>query len=1343
MEVSSQQVIPIFDGDKYDFWRIKMTTIFKTRKLWTVVEDGVPDQPTQREETPEVIQLKSQWEEAQIHDMMALQILQTAVTDQIFSRIAPAVTSKEAWEALKSEFQGTPQVRLIKLQSLRREYENLKMNEGDNIKVFTGKLIDLGNQLRVHGEEKTDYQIVQKILISLPARFDSIVAVMEQTKDLTSLPVTELIGTLQAHEHRVGSRLENNVEGALYARTRRGRSGFKPDNSKSGERQGKGRKWCGICKKENHTEAQCWKKQNRGDQHKNLTNKRECYNCGKIGHFSKDCRSRKYEKAQMSLEEEEDDSDHMLFSASEDSPKVIDDVWLVDSGCTNHMTKEVKHFTKLDRSINVPIKVGNGDVVMTAGKGDISIMTVKGRRVIKDVFLVPGLAKNLLSVPQIISRGYRVLFENKRCIIQDPRGKKVAEIQMVHKSFPIKWNTSQESAMINREKEAMELWHRRFGHVSNSRLQLMHSKEMVNGLPKFPVNKEVCGACKIGKQTRDAFPKESQTKTKEKLEIVHTDVCGPMQTDSLDGSRYFLLFVDDFTRMSWVYFLKQKSEVFLMFKKFKALVENQSGCKIKRLRSDGGGEYTSREFNKFCQECGIERQVTVPYSPQQNGVAERKNRSLMEMARTMITDQGLPYKFWAEAVYTSAYLQNRLPTKANEDVITPIEKWSGHKPTVGHLKIFGSLCFVHVPDEKRRKLEDKAKRGIFIGYSSQSKGYRVLILENEKVEISRDVSFDEGKKWDWDRQQEVKRKFVLSLNNNSLETEKSQGLSNLIHSQLGDQNPNEDEEEGSSQLPKKYKSMTEIMQIAPRVDLEEAAQANEACFLVSEEPQTYDEASEIKEWREAMEEEIKMIEKNGTWLLVDKPVKKNVIGVKWIYRIKTDANGNPTKYKARLVAKGFSQEYGVDYLETFAPVSRHDTIRAILALAAQMKWRLYQMDVKSAFLNGELEEEIYVAQPPGFISEGEEDKVLMLRKALYGLKQAPRAWYGRIDSYFLKNGFQRSMNDAAMYVMKKDKDLVVVSLYVDDIIITGNNSRLIEKFKDDMKLEFEMTDLGMLNYFLGMEIIQDDRGIFLSQEKYSCKLVEKFGMKDCKSVNTPLSPHGKNVEDDEEYGEPTKYRSIVGGLLYLCTSRPDIMFASSYLSRYMSAPLTKHYQEAKRVLRYIKGTSRFGVQFTSVENPELHGYSDSDWGGSNEDKKSTSGYLFTLGSAVFCWQSSKQKTVAQSTAEAEYIAVCAAANQAIWLQRLLGEIGFNTEDGVPIYCDNKSAIAIGKNPVQHRRTKHIEIKYHFVREAEHKGLIQLKYCQGEVQLADLLTKALSTTRFEELRRKLGVGEKLN
>ncbi|XP_033145473.1 uncharacterized protein LOC103839411 isoform X1 [Brassica rapa] len=1273
-----------------------MITILKTRKLWSVVEEGVAAPPAQVDETPETARARSLREEAMMNDTLALQILQTAVSDQIFSRIAAASTSKEAWDALKEEYKSSPQVRLIKLQTLRREYENLKMYENEDIKVFTDKIVELANQLTYHGEQKSDVQLIQKILISLPAKFDSIVSVLEQTSDLTSTKMTVLIGILKAHEARLAAREESTSEGAFDARVKYKNSGVTQDNSK---RQG-GKKWCGFCKRNNHNESECWRKQKKDDPKKDHRSNKECYNCCKLGHFANQCYSKKKEMAHVSLEEDSNE-DHMLFSASEAATTVMEDVWLVDSGTTNHMTKEESYFSKLDRSIKVPIKIGNGSTVMTAGKGDITVMTKGGKKTIRNVFLVPGLAKNLLSVPQIVSSGYRVSFQEKRCIIDDAKGRRIMDIPMTHKSYRIRMSSAQvEEAMSASEQGKMETWHKRLGHVGDKRLQQMQDKDLVKGLPKFKVKKEACEACRLGKQSRKSFPKESQTKTREKLEIVHTDVCGPMQHQSVDGSRYFLLFLDDHTHMCWVYFMKQKSETFSLFKKFKAMVEKQSDCTIKTLRSDGGGEFTSREFNRFCEEEGINKQVTLPYSPQQNGAAERMNRTLVEMARSMLAEQDLPLKLWAEAVYTASYLQNRLPSKAIEEDVTPIEKWCGHKPDVSHMRMFGSICYIHVLDQKRRKLDVKAKRGVFVGYSNQSKGYRVLILENEKIEVSRDVEFEESNKWDWKRQEEVRKTLELSMEDSQSPEEQTEGALSPEEQTEGASSPeeqfggtfspvlfqNDDHDtssgdEETSKAPKKFKSMVDIMEMAPRVELDEAAQAIETCLHANEEPYTYDEACGTKEWREEMNEEIAMIEKNKTWKLVDKPKKKNVISVKWIYKIKTDANGNHIKHKTRLVARGFSQEYGVDYLETFAPVSRHDTIRAILAYAAQMKWQLYQMDVKSAFLNGDLKEEVYVTQPPGYVTHGKEHKVLRLHKDLYGLKQAPRAWYGRIDSYFLQNGFERSMNDVALYIMKQGGDVLIVSLYVDDKIITGSNIQSISTFKENMKKEFEMVDLGLLNYFLGMEVIQDNGGIFLSQEKYANKLVDKFGMRDNKSVSNPLTPQGKEVEDDKEYGDPTKYRSIIGGLLYLCASRPDVMYASAYLSRYMSSPRMKHYQEAKRVLRYVKGISNFGVYFTSVKEPRLLGYTDSDWGGSKEDKKSTSGYVFTLGSAMFCWQSSKQQTVAQSTAEAEYIAVCAAANQAVWLQRLFEDFGQKFEGGIPILCDNKSAIAIGKNPV--------------------------------------------------------------
>ncbi|KAL0351154.1 UNVERIFIED_CONTAM: Retrovirus-related Pol polyprotein from transposon RE2 [Sesamum radiatum] len=452
------------------------------------------------------------------------------------------------------------------------------------------------------------------------------------------------------------------------------------------------------------------------------------------------------------------------------------------------------------------------------------------------------------------------------------------------------------------------------------------------------------------------------------------------------------------------------------------------------------------------------------------------------------------------------------------------------------------------------------------------------------------------------------------------------------------------------------------------------------------EPENFETAVKHKVWVQAMEEEIKMIEKNNTWELTDRPKDKEVIGVKWIYKTKLNADGSIQKHKARLVAKGYSQLPGIDYTETFAPVARLDTIRALIAIAANKKWKIYQMDVKSAFLNGYIDEEIYVEQPQGFIAKGSEEKVLRLKKALYGLKQAQE---------------------------------------LDDLIYTGNNEKMIQVFKEDMMKTFEMSDLGLMHFFLGIEINQEKEGIFICQRKYTETLLKKFKMESCKTVTTPLVTGEKyQKEDGSQKVDGSMYRSLIGSLLYLTATRPDIMFATCLLSRFMQSPSQVHYAAAKRILRYLRGTKDFGIWYKSTNDAKLVGYTDSDWAGSVDDMKSTSGYTFSLGSGIFSWASKKQATVAQSSAEAEYIAAAATSNQAIWLRRILEDMGEKQEEPTTIYCDNKSAIAITKNPVQHSRTKHIDIKYHSLREATTRGEIELKYCSTEEQLADIFTKAL-------------------
>ncbi|KAK9101268.1 hypothetical protein Scep_024698 [Stephania cephalantha] len=356
-----------------------------------------------------------------------------------------------------------------------------------------------------------------------------------------------------------------------------------------------------------------------------------------------------------------------------------------------------------------------------------------------------------------------------------------------------------------------------------------------------------------------------------------------------------------------------------------------------------------------------------------------------------------------------------------------------------------------------------------------------------------------------------------------------------------------------------------------------------------------------------MEEEMKAIEKNETWEITDLPEGKNAIGLKWVFKTKFANDGSILKHKARLVAKGYAQQYGIDFEETFSPVARFETVRLILALAAQLQWMVYQFDVKSTFLNGELHEEVYVAQPEGF-EKGNETKVYKLRKALYGLKQAPRAWYSKIDGYLQKNGYTRSENEPTLYVKKEGKsDLIIICLYVDDIIYTSSSSSLLNKFKSQMMHEFEMSDMGLLHYFLGLEVSQVEDGVFLSQRKYANDLLNKFGMSNCKPAATPMNLNEKlQLQDGAEMADAKLFRSLVGGLIYLTNTRPDIAFSVGVISRFMQEPSKIHFGAAKRILRYVAGTMEYGIWYTKVVNFRLCGFTDSDWAGSLDDRKNIS-----------------------------------------------------------------------------------------------------------------------------------------
>ena len=524
------------------------------------------------------------------------------------------------------------------------------------------------------------------------------------------------------------------------------------------------------------------------------------------------------------------------------------------------------------------------------------------------------------------------------------------------------------------------------------------------------------------------------------------------------------------------------------------------------------------------------------------------------------------------------------------------------------------------------------------------------------------------------------------------------------------------------------------------IDMDHVQQL-ELCMLGEDEPTHHTEALKHESWKAAMKDELKSIEDNETWELTTLPAGARPIGLKWVFKLKKDAAGNTIRHKARLVAKGYVQRRGIDFDEVFAPVARLETVRLLIAVAAQEGWEIHHLDVKSAFLNGELEEEVYVVQTPGFEQKESEEKVFKLRKALYGLRQAPRAWNIKLDRSLISLGFVRSPLEHAVYVRSSGGARLLVGVYVDDLVVTGSNIDEVKKFKKQMLDLFSMSDLGLLSYYLGIEVKQSEEGIKLSQTSYASKILEKTGMLQSNTCQVPMEQRLKLRKSGEgKKVDATYYRSVVGSLRYLVNTRPDLAYSVGIVSRYMECPTSQHLAAVKQILRYIRGTLNLGCSYVRKSSQELNllGYSDSDHAGDTDDCKSTTGVMYFLGGCPISWLSQKQKVVALSSCEAEYIAAATAACQGVWLSRLLAEMTGKEPVKVQLLVDNKSAISLSKNPVHHDRSKHIDTRYHYIRECVEDGRIEVEYTATGDQLADILTKSLGRLKFHELRSRIGM-----
>ncbi|KAL5806884.1 hypothetical protein ACOSQ4_029617 [Xanthoceras sorbifolium] len=1270
-----------FDGADFGFWKMQIEDYLYQKKLYQPLLGKKPDDMKE--------------EDWNLLDRQALGVIRLTLSRNVAFNIVKEKTTAGLITALSNMYEKPSASNKVHL--MRRLF-NLRMAEGASVAQHLNEHNTITTQLS-SVEIEFDEEVRALILLSsLPDSWNATVTAVSSSSGNNKLKFDDVRDLVLSEEIRRRESGEASSSSALHTESRGRTSERSSYCSRSKSRRGKSR-----------------------------SGKKDfsCYNCGKKGHFKRDCRAPKKDTGtQESANVTEEAGDAMILSVN--SPI---ESWILDSGASFHATPCREIMENYVSGNFGKVHLADDETLKIVGKGDIRLKLPNGSTwKLQGVRHIPGLKRNLISIGQLDGEGYCTTFSGCEWKITKgalvvARGKKCGTLYVTS-------NLENIVAVADSDGKS-NLWHQRLGHMSEKGMKTLLSKGKLPDLKAVDVG--LCEDCIFGKQKKVSFAKIGKIPKAEKLELVHTDVWGPYPVSSLSGSLYYVTFIDDSTRKVWVYFLKKKSEVFDTFRKWKAMVENETGLKIKRLRSDNGGEYRDSRFREFCANSGIKIEKTVPMTPQQNGVAERMNRTLNERARSMRLHAGLPKMLWAEAVNTAAYLINRGPSVPLDGGI-PEEVWSGKEVNISHLRVFGCISYVHIDSAERSKLDAKSNKCVFVGYGGDEFGYRFWDYENRKIVRSRDVIFNENLMYKDRSIAELSSSTTEAETKEFAEFEEISGSDVQISPETVQEEPSAPELRRSSRVPKPIQRYSPSLHYLLLTD--------------SGEPECYDEAMQVEDsvkWESAMRDEMDSLMSNQTWELAELPPGKKALHNKWVFRIKEEHNGNK-RYKARMVVKGFQQKEGIDYNEIFSPVVKLTTIRLVLKIVAAENLHLEQLDVKTAFLHGDLEEEIYMRQPEGFKEAGKENLVCRLKKSLYGLKQAPRQWYKKFDSFMSSSGFTRCQADHCCYIKRFDNSFIILLLYVDDMLVAGSDMQEIMNLKRELSKQFAMKDLGAAKQILGMRIKRDTKSgtLLLSQAEYIKKVLSRFNMQDAKPVSTPLGIHFRlskeqspKTEEERTHMAKVPYASAIGSLMYamVCT-RPDIAQAVGAVSRYMNNPGKIHWEAVKWILRYLRGTTNKTLCFKGGDTT-LTGYVDADLAGNVDIRKSTTGYVYTLGGTAVSWVSQLQKIVALSTTEAEYVAVTEASKEMVWLQSFLEELGKKQEDNV-LYCDSQSAIHLAKNPSFHSRTKHIQLRYHFIRSLLEDGILKLEKISGAQNPADMLTKTVTTDKLKLCSASVGL-----
>lgn len=1395
----------------------------------------------------------SQWSS---EDSMVISWLINSMEQEIGKTYMFLPTAKDVWESVKETYSDMED----QSQMLELNTKIWKLQQGNrSLTSYYNEMVSLWQEVDLFEEEawkcSEDASMYKKkvernrlfvFLAGLNKELDEVKGRIVSRQPLPS--VKEAFSEIRREENRKKIMMSESGKNEPESSALVVKGGELEDR----KGKGRGRPFCDHCKKAGHAKENCWQIHGKPAH---LKKKIGGFKGGDSHAFqvSTSDQGQQLNPGDLASVKEQLEQLYRLFNSQTTPiptvnlvqtgtpPKLAllltktNDLWASDSGATDHMSGKRHLFsTYKPCTEKLQVKLADGSYASVAGIGTVILTPLI---VLKNVLHVPDLTYNLISVKKIArDHQCRVIFTEFDCVFQDRNSGKMIGVAREHDGLYVLETSPVTSMNFNAlmvesddrlRQEKLMLWHSRLGHPSYEYMKHVVPQDLFNKNSKFQ-----CEICELAKQARVTFPIQGYKPTKP-FHLIHSDVWGPSRIPTMNGKRWFVNFIDDHSRVTWTFFIKEKSEVSDVFQRFYKLIKTQFHSKIQIFRSDNGKEFFNQNLESFFEKKGIVHQSSCVYTPQQNGIAERKNRHLLEIARALFFTTKVSKSFWGEAVLHATYLVNRLPSKVL-GFKTPLQSLENQFPNSKlfgkmPLKVFGSVVFVHDHDPTKSKLEPRAIKGIFTGYSGNKKGFKCFIPTLRKTVVSMDVTFHEGKPYYETHVQGEKSNFehenhkvsgsvnpvdvfpVISgsqtlfettagsetlpqdsvVRDNSTSHTKSssetlngndQGRFGSVYSrkhrtrmqtqQLQDSTRGESPESHNSNsegnhisefsestshpisdpIPEEY-----YLPIALRKAVRSCTKYPLANFVsyqgisptyksfISQStnvfiPKNIKEALKVSEWRLAVMEEMKALEKNATWEKVKLPSGKKLVGCKWVFTVKYNSDGSLERRKARLVAKGFTQTYGLDYSETFSPVAKLNTIRILLSIATNLDWPLFQLDVKNAFLNGDLLEEVYMASPPGF-SKSFGSQVCRLRKSLYGLKQSPKAWFDRFTKCVRGLGYNQGHSDHTLFIKQTANDKIsILIVYVDDIILTGNDTSEIQNLKGKLAREFEIKDLGELRYFLGMEVARSKEGIVLSQRKYVLDLLKETGMTGCKPVDTPVE-YNLKLGEMKEGGTPAdkgRYQRLVGRLIYLSHTRPDIAYAVSMVSQFMHAPGLEHMDAVYRILRYLKGTPGKGLHFRKSESREISAYSDADWAGSPVDRRSTSGYCTFVWGNLVTWRSKKQGVVARSTAEAEFRAMAQGICELLWLKKVLQDLKFLTKGSMRLFCDNKAAIRISQNPVQHDRTKHVEIDRHFIKEKIEEGVICTPFIPSRLQVADVLTKGLMKSLFDQHLSKLGM-----